>query len=77
MESFPIPEDHIHLRQGTPQEELTAAVERLDADFVVMGSVSRSALDRMLLGSTAERVLDHVTCDLLLVKPPGLAGPAT
>ena len=76
MEGFSIPEDHIHLEQGPPQQELTAAVERLNADFVVMGSVSRSALDRMLLGSTAERVLDHVACDLLLVKPPGLAGSA-
>jgi universal stress protein E len=35
-----------------------------------MGAVSRSALERMLIGQTAEQVLDAVDCDVLVVKPP-------
>jgi universal stress protein E len=35
-----------------------------------MGAVSRNALQRLFLGSTAETVLDHVPCDLLIVHPP-------
>lgn len=77
MDANPIPADHLHFQQGPPEKELVAAVERLDADFVVMGSISRSALDRVLLGSTAERVLDDLPCDLLLIKPPGLGGLET
>jgi universal stress protein E len=36
-----------------------------------MGAVSRSALERLFIGSTAEEVLDRVPCDLLIVKADG------
>jgi universal stress protein E len=36
-----------------------------------MGAVSRSALRRLLIGNTAERVLDELGCDVLIVKPRG------
>jgi universal stress protein E len=44
-------------------------IEKLHADLVVMGAVSRGALKRLLLGSTAELVLDHISSDLLIIKP--------
>jgi universal stress protein E len=34
-----------------------------------MGAVSRSGLKRFFIGNTAERVLDLLTCDILIVKP--------
>jgi nucleotide-binding universal stress UspA family protein len=40
------------------------------ADIVVMGSISRSGLERLVIGSTAERVLEPLPCDVLLVKSP-------
>lgn len=58
-----------HIHQGAPQKLLVALAEQLKADFVVMGAVSRSGLKRAFIGSTAERVLDHLPCDLLIVKP--------
>jgi universal stress protein E len=61
--------DHSHLMEGETREVLVGAVEEFDADLVVIGAVSRSALKRLVLGSTAERVLDFVPCDLLIVKP--------
>lgn len=36
---------------------------------MVMGAVSRSRLDRLLVGNTAERVMDNLECDVLVVKP--------
>jgi universal stress protein E len=36
-----------------------------------MGAVSRSALQRVFIGNTAERVLDALACDVLVVKPRG------
>jgi universal stress protein E len=36
-----------------------------------MGAVSRRGLDRLLIGSTAERTLDRLNCDVLVVKPRG------
>jgi nucleotide-binding universal stress UspA family protein len=46
-----------------------ASIDKLNADIVVIGAVARGAIQRMLLGSTAELILDHVPCDLLIVKP--------
>ena len=34
-----------------------------------MGAVSRSLLARPVIGNTAERVIDHVDCDVFIVKP--------
>jgi hypothetical protein len=35
-----------------------------------MGAVSRSGLKRVFIGNTAERVLESLTCDVLVVKAP-------
>jgi universal stress protein E len=55
--------------EGETREVLVSAVDELNADVVVIGAVARGALKRLALGSTAERVLDFVPCDLLIVKP--------
>ncbi|WP_414730889.1 universal stress protein [Vibrio vulnificus] len=35
----------------------------------MMGAVARGHLDNALIGQTAERVLEEVECDLLVLKP--------
>ena len=59
----------LHVHQGATQTLLIGLVGQIKADIVVMGAVSRSGLARAFIGSTAERVLDHLPCDLLVVKP--------
>ena len=61
--------EHSHLVDGPAREVLINAVEEYAADVVVIGAVARGALKRMVLGSTAENVLDHLPSDLLIVKP--------
>jgi hypothetical protein len=34
-----------------------------------MGAISRSGLKRAMIGNTAERVLNQLPCDVLVVKP--------
>jgi universal stress protein E len=53
---------------------LLALTDRLRADVVVMGAVSRRGLARVFLGNTAEEVLDRLGCDLLIIKPRALMG---
>jgi len=60
----------VRLEQGAASEVLPRFVETLGAALLVMGAVSRSRLQEVFLGSTAERVLDRVGCDVLVVKPP-------
>jgi universal stress protein E len=43
--------------------------QKIDADLVVLGAISRSGLSRLIIGSTAEMLLDRLSCDLLIVKP--------
>lgn len=62
----------VHLEQGAASEVLPRLAESLGASLLVMGAVSRSRLQEVFLGSTAERVLDRVGCDVLVVKPPDL-----
>jgi universal stress protein E len=38
-----------------------------------MGAIARSGLRRALIGSTAERVLESLPCDVLVVKPQDFA----
>jgi universal stress protein E len=42
---------------------------KLAPGIVVMGAISRSGLKRLIIGNTAERVLDFLECDVLIVKP--------
>jgi universal stress protein E len=59
----------VHLEQGAATDVLPRMAEQLGAALMVMGAVSRSRLQEVFLGSTAERVLDRIGCDLLVVKP--------
>jgi universal stress protein E len=56
-----------------PPEAIVRAAGSVRSDMVVMGAVSRSGLRRWIVGNTAETVLDRLSCDLLIVKPPRFA----
>ena len=64
-----------HLRPGNPAREISALAGELNAGVVVMGAVSRSGLRHLFIGSTAERVIDHLPCDVLVIKPDGFKTP--
>jgi universal stress protein E len=60
-----------HLLVGHAVDAIPALARKLRCDLVVMGALSRSGLKRLAIGNTAERLLDDLPCDLLIVKPPG------
>jgi universal stress protein E len=64
-----------HLRTGLPFDELPALADEIEAQLVVMGAVSRTGLRRLFIGHTAERVIDRLQCDVLVVKPEGFKTP--
>ena len=71
-----IDDAHIHLELGGPAAALPLVADNLHADVIVMGAVSRRGLKRVLMGSTAEDVLERLPCDALIVKPPGFGDRA-
>jgi universal stress protein E len=64
-----------HLLPGSAALELPDFVASIDARIVVMGAVSRTGLRRLFIGSTAERVIDALNCDVFIVKPAGFKTP--
>ena len=65
-----------HLVAGVTHEELPEFSKSVAADVVVMGAVSRNRWKRLFIGATAERTLEHLPCDLLIVKPDWFQTPA-
>jgi len=63
----------IHVPRGPVTEKLPSSVHALRGSVLVMGDMSRRGLQRWFVGDTAERVVDAVRCDVLVVKPTGFA----
>lgn len=53
-----------------PKAKIIEAANLWPADMVIMGSHSRSGLERLFLGSVSLAVLSHVQCSVLVVKLP-------
>ncbi len=64
-----------HLSWGTPWQEIRRIAKHQAAELIVIGTVGRSGIKGLLLGNTAERVLDTCDCSILTVKPEGFVSP--
>jgi len=53
---------------GEPSAVIARITRRERPDVLVMGALSRSEIGREVVGRTAERTLDEVDCDVLIVK---------
>lgn len=54
--------------KGTAHEQLVEYVRNDDIDMVVMGTHGKTALSRVLLGSTAEKVVRHSPAPVLTIR---------
>jgi universal stress protein E len=70
-----VDDDKSHLVAGLTHEELPMCAEKVSADVVVMGAVARNRWKRLFIGATAERTLEYLPCDLLIVKPDWFKTP--
>ena len=51
-----------------PAQALAQAARDEDAELIVVGHTGSGYVTRALLGSTAENVLRHAPCDVLVVR---------
>lgn len=63
--------------EGRPEQALPQYCRETQADLVVMGAIARNPFGRIFIGSTAERVLEQLPCDLLVVKPDTFRSPVS
>lgn len=64
VNQFAFEADHRHLVEGYPEQLLPELVDEFKIDLLTIGTVYHSGL----VGSTAEKILDMVNCDILSVN---------
>ncbi|NTU42863.1 MAG: universal stress protein [Nitrospirales bacterium] len=58
------------LRRGVPYEEVLKFSQEEGINLIVIGSHGRKGIDRVLFGSTAERIVRNASCPVLTVREP-------
>ncbi len=56
--------------EGEPSEAIPEFCEQEAADLLICGTVARQGIPGLLLGNTAERIVNRVGCSILAVTPP-------
>jgi universal stress protein A len=62
-----VPVQHF-VEPGSPSSVITDFAVTCHADLIVLGSLGHTGLDRLLLGSVAERVVRYAKCSVLVVR---------
>ncbi len=69
LQSTRIARSRRHLVGGHPIDAILGVAGKTRSALVVMGAVSRSGFKNLLIGNSAERILDELACDVLVAKP--------
>ncbi|PKG99958.1 universal stress protein [Paraglaciecola sp. MB-3u-78] len=62
-------------RSDYPAEEIIQLVAKEKIDLLIMGTVCRTGIEGFIVGNTAEKVLNEVSCSVLAFKPEGFISP--
>lgn len=57
-----------HVALGDPADEICSLIRRVHADLVVAGARGVSGVQGLLVGSVADRLLQHAPCSVLLAR---------
>ena len=69
VEDYNLDESNIKILEGIPEEVIPEFAEKIDSRLIILGTVSRSGLNGMFMGNTAEQLLHNLQCDILAIKP--------
>lgn len=65
----------VEILRGQPIDVIPHRVDELDADLLCLGTASRSGLKALLVGNSAEEILQRVNCAVGVIKPEGFKSP--
>ncbi|ELR66233.1 Universal stress protein family 1 [Photobacterium marinum] len=66
---------NIRMLEGDPKQIVPQFVKKEDIDLVVMGSLSRTGIAGLLMGNSAEYMLDALKCSVVTIKPDDFCSP--
>ena len=58
----------VHQLHGTPDDEIPTCVEQNKVDILVMGTLARTGIEGVIIGNTAENIVQNVSCSLVALK---------
>ncbi len=61
----------VDVKSGVPYEQIVKDAEEKGVELIVMASHGKTGIKEHLLGGTADRVIRHATCDVLIVRDKG------
>lgn len=67
-----IPAEHRHVLVGPPAAAISKFLVDHNNDMVIIGSIYRNSWDRLMLGSTAEGLVESIDSDMVLVRSEGV-----
>jgi len=70
IEAAGVPLESTVVENHTPWRGIIETANAIEADLIVMGSHGRRGLEKMVLGSVAQRVLQHADQPVLVVRAP-------
>lgn len=56
-------------RKGSAEHEILDAAKELSSDLIILGTHGRTGVERLLMGSTVEKVVRRAGCPILIVRP--------
>ena len=65
----------VHHLHGSAEELIPRWVDNEDVDTLVMGTIARSGIQGLVIGNTAENILQAIRCSLVALKPEGFVSP--
>ena len=69
QQTHQLPDERLHIEEGPADVLIPHTAHKLDAVVTIIGTVARTGFSGVLIGNTAEVVLDQLESDVLVVKP--------
>lgn len=69
LEPYKVPKRNIHQPVGKVGTQVAVVAKRLKADLIVVGTSAHRLRQAIGLGSSAEHILQHAPCDVLMINP--------
>jgi len=63
------------LVKGRARRAIPQLAEELQVELIVMGTIRHAGIAGILIGNTAETILNRIDCSVLAIKPEGFVSP--
>jgi nucleotide-binding universal stress UspA family protein len=76
IDELSISVQEIHLLEGKPGHTIPEKANELGAAVTVLGTAARRGLTQLIIGNTAERIIEAIDGDVVTVREPDIQPPS-